>query len=215
MNAKPAVSDIVLLDSLRASPAVTKAVADRAAAVVAERRKLRERLVEVEDGEPARLYLAAVKRHEAAIEAAKVAWASFQAAEQKVAEAETARITASQAIRQGREEIVAALEAGADTAAINDFVRWLRNELMETRKSHDTREITVRHRITGTRSTKFETNAEAVAARVIAINDAIGAAEDLRLEADQSGVPARIAALRDALPPPVAPVAASAGKETK
>jgi hypothetical protein len=212
MNATKPVSDVVLLDSLRASPAVTKAVAERTAAVIAERKKLRERLVEIEDGEPARRYLAAVKRHEAAVEEAKVAYDAFRAAEQRVAEIEMERVNASFSIRQGREEIITALHAGADTGSINEFVRWLRDELQQTRKSVEASEIVQQSRITGKKTTRYESNAEAVAARVLAINEAINEAEDLKLEADQSKVPERIAALREGLPPPVAQIA-STGKD--
>jgi hypothetical protein len=212
MNAKLAVSDVTILDSLRHTPAVTKAVADRAAAVVADRRKLREQLVEIEDGAPARRYLAAVKKHEQTIEEAKIVGAAFQAAEQKVAEAETARVTASMAIRQGREEVLAALHAGADNATIDGFIRWARDEMDSTRKAVETREIVHESRITGTKAIRYVGNAEAVAARVLALNEAISVAEDLRIEADQSAVPGRIAALKDALPPPVASPASS-GKD--
>jgi hypothetical protein len=212
MNSTKPVSDVVLLDAMRASPAIGKAVAERSAAVVLERRGLLARLREVEDGEPARRYLAAVKRHEAAVEEAKVAYDAFRAAEQKVADAEAARVNASFTIHQGREEVVAALHAGADNAAINGFIRWLRDEMQSTRRAIETREIVQQSRITGKKTTKYESNAETVAVRVLALNSAIQAAEDLRLEADQSTVSARIAALKEGLPPPVAPLASS-GKD--
>lgn len=212
-NAKPATaSDVVVLDALRASPMVDKAIADRGAAVIAERRKLREQLAEVESGEPCRAYLGAVKRHEAAIEAAKVAWASFQAAEQKVAEAETARVSASIAIREGRQEIMLALHASANNAAIDAFIHWARDEMQSTRKAAETREVVSRHRITGARTIKYESNTALITARVLALSEAINQAEDLRCEADQSTVPDHIAALKQGLPPAVSPIASS-GKD--
>jgi hypothetical protein len=213
MSAKPAPSDVVILDSLRGSPAVAKAVAERSAAVILERRGLLAQLREVEEGAPVARYERAVEQHEKAVQQAKAAYNAFAAAEQRVAEAETAKVVASMAIHNGRAEIVAALHAGADNSSINDFVRWLRDGMQQTRKAIETREVTVQNRITGKRSTKYETNAETVAARVLALNEAIQAAEDLRLDADQSTVPARIATLREGLPPAVAPVASS-GKAT-
>jgi hypothetical protein len=205
-------TDVIVLDAMRRTPAVEKAVADRARAIVLDRQKLRERLVEVEDGQLARHYLNCVKRHEETIAAARAAYDAFQAAEQRVAEAETARVNASFTILQCREEVVAALHAGADNAAIDEFVRWLRTELTTTRKAQETREVTSRNRVTGKSTTRFESNGEAVATRTLAINEALHAAEALRLLADQAVVPERIVELKAALPPPVAQVASS-GKE--
>lgn len=187
------------LEALAASPAAKQALAERAAAELKRRRTLLSQLKEIEEGAPAKRYLDAVKKDEAAKAKARDALAALQAAELEAWDAETARVTASQNMHAGRAEIVAQLEAGA-SEAIGPFIVTMRAELTKTRQSLDSREIVIRGGITGKVSFKIESNAEAVAARVLAINSAIRAAEDLRLEADQSVVPAKLAALRSTIP---------------
>jgi hypothetical protein len=206
MNSTKPTTDAVVLDALRRTPVVEKAVAERAAAVVAERRALAARLAEVEDGAPAKHYLALVKQHEAAIEAARAAHKAYETAQHKVAVVHAERMTASFSIHGERNELIAKLHATAERAEIDAFISAMRDELQATRRMADSREVTVTNKLTGKRGLKTYNNGAALAGRLLAISDAIQAAEDMRLLPDQASVPARLAELRAALPPPPPPL---------
>lgn len=209
---KPAPSNLVVIDALRHSPAVKQAVADRAAQVVSDRQALLAQLREVEDGAPARRYLAAVKRTEQLAAAAEKALEAHRAAVREYEAAYDERMTASRAIHASRQAIVAQLEAGADKEAIDAFIRDMRELMRIARLSVDSREIVTDNAVTGKRSYRTESNAKAVAERVLAINEAINEAEALRHEPDQAIVPTQLAALRAALPAEAPPLVAVAGK---
>lgn len=207
MNATKPIPDAIVLDALRRAPAVEKAVADRAAAIVAERKALVARLAEIEDGAPARRYLDAVKRTEKLAEEADKAHRAFEAAKLAFDQAYAERVIASQTIATERTEVIAQLHAGADNTAIDAFVHWARIELTTTRKAIDAREQVTENKITGARNFTVESNSALVAARVLSLNEAITEAEDLRLLPDQSSVPAKLQELRNRIPRAVSPLA--------
>jgi hypothetical protein len=204
---KTAPGDGLVLDALRDSPQVRAALSERQTQIVADRKLLAARLAEVEAGVPARRYVALVKRHNEALEAARAAHAAFEEASHKVALLQGERLAASFAISGERDEILTKLRSTADNDAIDAFTREMRDAMQNARKMVDSRELSVTNKITGRSGVKIVTNGPAVAERLLAINEAIQSAEDFRLLPDQSAVPARLAALRAALPPPVSSVA--------
>ena len=175
-STNPKVSDAAVLDALRHSKPVNDASAARASQVVAERRALRERLdeIEAEKGPLTKRYLAAQAEHEVAQAAAKQAERAYQAAVQKAQRAFGAKLAASSAIslRTGghrrRTE-----EGGRNNAAIDAFIRDMRDDMTVTRRLADTVETVAHNKVTGASRMVLHSNGASVSARLLAISEAM------------------------------------------
>ena len=187
-----------VIDALRGSATVKKALVDRDAEIVRDRRRLVDELARREETAERDFPLMA-QAIDAAMVEVRAAETKLKEAKNKVGLAVAAKSNASFAYQDRRQEIEAALIRGA-SPMIGQFVDEMRDEIVATRKRNFASHTQIANPIT--RAAKFSTltNHPAVLARVAAAEAVIQQAEALRLEPDQSDIAAKLDQLRASLP---------------
>ena len=186
------------LAAISSTAPVIAALKQQSAEMTARRRSLVAQLTELErstDDSFPKLD-AAVAKAEAEFKRLEKLLLAAQAA---AMQAMSAKNSASFAYSNERDRLEGLLKAEADPA-ISGFRHDMIDELQLARKTFVAMTQSVRHPVTGAVTERMVNNSASIAARVLAINNAIEEAETLRLEPDQTLVPGRLAALRAALP---------------
>jgi len=195
--ASPSAAEI--LAAIRDSPPVAAAIAGATARKVAERQRLVDTLATAEAAAAA-AWPALSAEIDVAVAAEQKAEAAWRRAQHRTAAAAHARTAASVALDRTRNQIEAALVAGADETVISAFAEWIEEEIGRVNRQTLPGDAITR-REGGEQVTIITTNRASVLGRLAALRDARGAVEGLRMIPDQATVLSRIAEIRAALPP--------------
>jgi hypothetical protein len=193
------IDDKGILDALRGSPLIAKAVSERAMHVTAFRKTVADKLAKAESA--AEIKFPAMRAElEAQIAKARSAEVAWRKEADRAYEIQAALSAASglHQQEQSRLEDELAQTASPEISIFISELRALWEECFSMYQVHHDAEVV--NKLIGRRERRTRTNQESLQARQTAIREAIAAAEAMRLEPDQEHVSVRLQELRNNLP---------------
>jgi hypothetical protein len=193
------VKEAKVVELLAKSPAVQKALAEDAAAVLEHRKQLSSDMAAL-DRKMGKAYPSLEAAVADALATVKEAEKALKAANVRLGQASTAKMNASFRYQTDRDAIEHELR-GSSSHLLAEFISEMRDAMQEARKSfYVDREVVHRNPITGKVRRTQASNVTEVNARVAAINAAIETAQHMQLDPSQTEVAAKIARIKSGLP---------------